>query len=55
MATQDRETAQPSAPAPASPRTGSSQIAEKHVRNLKTGMAGREPVSQSPARKLKGE
>ena len=55
MATPEREPAQPSAPAPVSPRTPPNQIAERLVRNLKTGLAGREPVSQSPARKLNGE
>jgi hypothetical protein len=55
LATQDREPAQPSNPAPAAPRTPPSQIAQKQVRNLKTGVAGRESVSQSPARKLNGE
>lgn len=55
MATQDREPVQQSAHASAVRRTSPSQIAQKQVRNLKIGIAGREPANQSPARKINGE
>jgi hypothetical protein len=52
LATQDREPVQPSAPAPAGPRNQPNQSAQPPAGKLKTGIAGREPVNQSPANNL---